>query len=233
LKVQFVQVDPETGESVKAAERDFGTDDLTVLARMKPEDARKEMKARFPEDWAEVKMHVDKVRALANAQNAALEERKGKGGEWQKAQMEQRQQALKAVVSENQKAWSDIVAEDSKKYEFLRPVDGQPERNARLEKAAAFVEEALKVSAMDPKLSPEQRREVLRKHVALRNRAIGFSVLNHENRVLKARLAEVEKTVKQFEQSEPSQGDARGREGLAQEASSLDQAAMGLLKYAR
>lgn len=232
LKVRFEKTDPETGETA-VTQRDLTQDDITILANMKPEDARIEMKMRFPEDWVEVKTHVDKVRALANAQNAHLEERRKNGGEWQRQQQEQRTQFLQNMVAENRKVWGDLLAEDVKKFEFLRPVEGDTARNERLEKATQFVEEALKVNAMDPRLSPEQRREVLRKHVAMRNRAIGFSVLNHENKTLKAKVAELEKSLKQYAESEPAAGEGRGREGTAREVSTLDEAAAGLLKYAK
>ena len=232
LKVRFEKTDQETGETV-VTQRDMTQDDITILANMKPEDARIEMKMRFPEDWVEVKTHVDKVRAMANAQNTHLEERRKNGGEWQRQQQEQRTQLLQNMVAENRKTWGDLLAEDTKKFAFLRPVDGDTARNERLEKATKFIEEALKVNAMDPRLSPEQRREVLRKHVAMRNRAIGFSVLNHENKTLKAKVAELEKSLKQYAESEPAAGEGRGREGTAMEVSTLDQAAEGLRKYAK
>jgi len=232
LKVRFEKNDPETGETA-VTERDMTQDDITILANMKPEDARKEMKARFPEDWAEVKSHVDKVRAISNAQNAHLEERRKSSGEWQKQQTEQHQAAISARVQENRKIWADIIAEDQKKFGFLRPIEGETQRNEWLDKATAFIEDALKSNAMDPRLSPEQRQEVLRKHVAMRNRAIGFSVLNHENKTLKAKVAELEKSLAQYQESEPTAGQGRGREGTAMEVSTLDQAAEGLRKYAR
>lgn len=232
LKVKFQRTDQETGEVIPE-ERDLTSHDITILAGMDPSAARQEMKARFPEDWVEVKTHVDKVRALANAQNKHLEERQSKGGEWQKARQQEQQQMVSALVAENKKVWTDTIAEHVKKYDFLRPVDGDVARNDRLEKSVAFVEEALKVNAMDPRLTPEQRREVLKKHVILRNRAIGFGVLSHENKALKGKLAELEKTLQQYQASEPGAGDGRGREGLSQEPSSLDAAAAGLLKYAR
>ncbi len=232
LKVKFQRTDPDSGE-LTTDERDLTSDDISILAQMDPSAARMEMKARFPEDWVEVKTHIDRVRALSMAQNEALAERQGKGGEWQKQQREAYQQAMGAVQAENRKHWDEINAEHVKKYEFLRPVEGDTERNEKLAKATEFVESALKASAIDPRLSPEQRREVLKKHAALRNRAIGYSVLAHENRTLKTKMAELEKSLAAYQESEPGAGEGRGRDQSGTEPSTMDAVAAGLLKYAR
>lgn len=232
LKVKFQRTDPQTQE-ITMQERDLTPHDIVTLAGMEAAAARAEIKARFPDDWVEVKTHIDKVRALSNAQNKALEEHQGKGGEWQKNQQEAMQRAMQEMQATNKAQWREILDEHTKKYEFLRPVEGETERNAKLEKAVEFVESALSVNAFDPRLNPAQRTEVLRKHAALRNRAIGYSVLSHENKSLKSKVAELEKSLKEFQASQPSSGEGRGQDGQGLQMTSMDSVVAGLSKYAR
>jgi len=203
LKVQFT--DPATSEVVA---RDMTPQDIAALAAMEPAAARMEIKNRFPEDAAEVRGYVDRIRDLSEAQSRALETEKTKGGEWQKQQAEQ----MKAVHEANGKLWMQFNKEAAEKHEFLRPVEGDDERNTKLDKATAFVQRALSSNANDPKLTEEQRAQVIKEHVAVRNRAIAYSVLMHENKALKAQLAEREAALKAFEDSGPTDGNGKGKQ---------------------
>jgi len=204
LKVQFT--DPNSQE---VTARDLTPQDIASLATMDPAAARLEIKNRFPEDAAEVRGYVDKIRDLASAQNSALEQQKTKGGDWQNQQVEQ----AKAVHETNNKLWLQFSKEAQEKHEFLRPAEGDDERNMKLEKATAFVQRALASKANDPKLTEEQRAQVIKEHVAVRNRAIAYSVLMHENKALKAQLAEREAALKAFEDSGPTDGNGKGKQG--------------------
>jgi hypothetical protein len=111
----------------------------------------------------------------------------------------------KARSEEAAKVWSQVNAEAVEKYDFLRPVEGETERNEKLDKATAFVENTLKMNLNQAK-TVEERDQIIKAHAALRNRAIGFSVLKHENTSLKAKVAELEKAIAEFQASEPSGG---------------------------
>lgn len=202
LKVQFT--DQSTQEVVA---RDLTPQDIAALANMEPHAARLEIKNRFPEDIAEVRGYVDRIRDLADAQNKALEEQRTKGGDWQKQQHEKAQ----AVQEANHKLWHQFSKEAQEKLAVLRPVEGDDERNMKLEKATAFVQKALASKANDPNLTDEQRAEVIKQHVSVRNRAIAYSVLVHENKALKAQLAEKEAALKAFEESAPTDGNGKGK----------------------
>lgn len=224
LKVQFT--DPTNSEVVS---RDLTPQDIAALANMDPAAARLEIKNRFPEDAAEVRGYVDKIRDMAQAQNHALEEQKTKGGEWQSKQAEQ----AKAVHEANSKLWAQFSKEAAEKYEFLRPVEGDDERNMKLEKSTAFVQKALASKANDPKLTEEQRAQVIKEHVAVRNRAIAYSVLVHENKALKAQLAEKEAALKAFDESAPTDGNGKGKQGTGLGDISIEGVAAMLSKMGR
>ncbi len=197
--------DPTTGQEMA---RDLTPQDIAALANMDPAAARMEIKNRFPEDVAEVRGYIDKIRDLAEAQNKALEEQKTKGGEWQQKVGHQHQAAQEA----NAKLWKQYSDESVAKFDFLKPIEGDDERNSKLEKAVAFVSDALSSKANDPNLTEEQRANVIKKHVALRNRAIAYSVLMHENKQLKAQLAEKEEALKAYGESAPTDGEGKGKQ---------------------
>jgi hypothetical protein len=109
--------------------------------------------------------------------------------------------------SETIRIWNEAHTQAREKYDFLRPVEGDTARNAALSKAEKFVTESFGGNPADPNLSAEQRTDVIKRHAAIRNRAIGFSVLKHENAALKAKLAEREAILAGYAESEPGVGD--------------------------
>lgn len=224
LQVKFTNA--ENGETQA---RDLTPADIAALANMDPAAARMEIKNRFPEDVAEVRGYIDKIRDLATAQNQALEEQKSKGGEWQNQVAHQH----KAVQENNSRLWKQFSDESVSKFDFLRPVEGDDERNSKLEKAAAFVADALSAKANDPNLTEEQRATVIKKHVALRNRAIAYSVLMHENRQLKTMLAEKEEALKAYGDSAPTDGEGKGKQASANNDITIDGVAAMLGKMGR
>ncbi len=225
LKVNF-GVDEKTGQEMS---RDLTPQDIAALANMDPSAARLEIKNRFPDDIAEVRGYIDKIRDLAEAQHKALEEQKTKGGEWQNHVGQQ----VRAMQEANSKLWKQYSDESIAKHEFLRPVEGDDERNSKLEKAAAFVTEALSARPNDPNLTEQQRADVIKRHVALRNRAIAYSVLMHENKALKAALAEKEQALKAYGDSAPTDGEGKGKQGSPNGELSIDGVAALLSKLGR
>ncbi len=210
---------PETGDTVA---REITPTDIAALANLDPSAARAEIRQRFPDDYAEVKSHVDKIRSLANAQNEKLKEQQGKGGEWQKQQHEQAVASQRQVAEANLKEWKAANDEFTQKHDFLRPIEGEDERNSRLERAIAFVDEAMNSRANDPAMPAEARKKAIRAHAAIRNRAIAFSTLSHENKSLKGKVAELEKALADYQSSTPGNGEGAGKEAMALEPNGAD-----------
>lgn len=205
--------------------------DLIALANMPLGQARATAKAWFGDSADDVMAHRRVIRDLSEKQNKALEESKTKGGEREQQQQAEMQAKNKARAEEHAKVWKMVNDEAIEKYEYLRPVDGQTERNERLEKAVKFIDETFKLNVNQAK-TQEERDQIIRRHAALRNRAIGFSVLKHENTALRAELDALKQELEQFKGSEPTGGDTR-RSGNGEAASdTLDGAVAGLARYA-
>jgi len=188
--------------------------DLIALSNMPLGQARATAKQWFGDSADDVMAHRRTIRDLSDKQEKALEASKKGGGERERLRQEEQQARQKAHQEETGKVWKQVNDEATAKYEYLRPVEGEVERNEKLEKAVAFVDATLKSNLGQAK-TPEERAKMIAAHAALRNRAIGFSVLKHENTSLKARLAELETSLKEFQDSQPEGGQRRPAGGEA------------------
>lgn len=187
--------------------RQGNADDLLMLAQLPLGKARQLANQWFGDAADDMMAHRRAIRELSDKQHKALEEARTHGGEREKQAALEQQAKDEASSKAMAQAWATINEEHVKKYDFLRPVEGETERNEKLEKAIKFVDESFALSVHGAK-TEQERQDVLRRHAALRNRAIGFAVVKHENKALKAKLAEVEKALAEFKESEPTAGEA-------------------------
>ena len=204
--------------------------DLMALANMPLGQARQTAKAWFGDSADDVMSHRRAIRELSEKQNKALEDSKTTGSEREQQRTAEMQAKQKARAEEHAKVWNAINEEAVAKYEYLRPVEGETDRNEKLEKAVKFVDQTLKANLNQAK-TQEERDQILKAHAAVRNRAIGFSVLKHENVSLKAKLAELEKALAEFQESEPANGDSRRPKNGEVSADTLDGAVARLANY--
>jgi hypothetical protein len=68
------------------------------------------------------------------------------------------------------------------------------------------VDDALNGNPADPKLTPDQRAQIIRKHVAIRNRAAAFEALRLDYERTLAKLEASEKKLGEYEKSTPGAG---------------------------
>jgi hypothetical protein len=188
--------------------------DLIALSNMPLGQARATAKQWFGDSADDVMAHRRTIRDLSDKQNKALEESKKGGGEREQQRTAEMQAKQKARSEETAKVWTAVNKEAQDKYEYLRPVEGETERNEKLEKATAFIDDTLKKNLNQAK-TVEERDAIIKAHAAMRNRAIGFSVLKHENKSLKAKVAELETAIAAFQDSEPGDGQRRPSDGGA------------------
>lgn len=205
--------------------------DLLSLAQMPLGQARATAKAWFGDSADDVMSHRRTIRELSDKQNKALEESKTKGSERDQQRTAEMQAKQKARAEEHAKVWKMVNDEAIQKYDYLRPVEGQAERNARLEKATKFVDETFGLNVNQAK-TQEERDQIIRRHAALRNRAIGFSVLKHENTALRSEVEALKKSLAEFEGSEPTTGETRRGSNDEAAADTLEGAVQGLTRYA-
>ena len=185
--------------------RQASVQDLMALANMPLGQARATAKAWFGDSADDVMSHRRTLRDLSDKQTKALEDSKKMGSEREQQRNSEMQAKHKARAEESAKVWAAVNAEAVEKYEYLRPIEGETERNEKLEKATKFVDETFKSNVNQAK-TQEERDQIIRAHAALRNRAIGFSVFKHENVSLKAKVAELEKALAEYQGSEPAGG---------------------------
>ncbi len=156
-----------------------------------------------------VAARAEKIRDLFSAQATALEEAKKQGGE-REAKRKQDMQAMFGTVSRQVKeTWDKVnesVMQDPKLGEFFKPREGDEDWNESLEKGFEMVKQAYSENAMDPRLTPEQRLSVIKRHAAVRNMAAGWAPLRKENVKLKTKIQSLESDLKQYRQSSPAAG---------------------------
>lgn len=191
-----------TGEGTS---RPATAQDMLKLVNLPLGEARKAANEVFGDFANDVMDYYKEIRRLADSQTKALEDAK-KGASEREQQMSA---AQKRVAEEVGHLWEQFNTEDAKKHDFLKPKEGDEEWNSKLASATRFVDDAWKSTAADPKLTPEQRAEVVRKHAAIRNRAVGFSMLRYENKRLADQLAAVQKELDAIKGSAPKNGNGR------------------------
>jgi hypothetical protein len=180
--------------------------DLLALANMPLGEARRDANAKFGDSADDVMAHRRRIIDLSRAQTKALEDARKAGAE----RTERSTATQQAIAQEVASLWTTTNADIAAKHEYLKPKEGDAEWNAKLTKATALADEAFSRNAADPSLTSEQRADLVRKHAAVRNRAIAYSALKLENNRLRAQIKERDDKLKAFEESAPNGGSANG-----------------------
>lgn len=203
----------ELGELTIQAEggqpRQVNSQDMLDLVNLPLGKARELANALYGDFANDVMQHRKEIRNLYEQRTNALEEAKKTGAE-REAQMTEKQKKLYSeitdgVKSEWQKAQEAALA-DEQNGRFFKPVEGDDEWNSHLEKGFQFADSAMSSNPLDPSLSPEDRAKIVRKHNAMRNRAAAYAPMKYKIGRLEAKIAELEKDLGQFKQSEPKTG---------------------------
>lgn len=192
--------------------REIAWQDVQALANMEPDVRRKTIKEQFPDDVQEVTGHVKAIRELADKQKHALEKFRKEGDTRSQQKMEAETVAQRTRATEVLQAWNQANTEATKheKYgKYFSPIEGDAEGNALLEAGYKKADEAFSSNPLDPKLSSEQRSELVRKQAAQRNRSAAFSRLVYMNQKLEKQVAELTKQLGEFQESEPGAGEGK------------------------
>jgi hypothetical protein len=225
--------DPTSGE-----QRAVTADDLLELVKLPLGRAREisdEVFGKFSDD---VMAHRKAIRELFDQRSAKLEELKKTGStreqERQQKFLQSREQLQQFTKTTYEKANQEAAADPNHGH-FFRTREGQTdadkEWNARLEKGFKLVDDAYNANSMDPRLTPEQRADVIRKHAAVRNRAAAFGPLRHENERLRKQIEKLEADLKGYTSTTPSAG-GRGGPAPKEELKGMDRLRAGLRELA-
>jgi hypothetical protein len=160
----------------------------------------------------------EKVLEMSRAASTHLKEQTEAGASKIKEQQEMMSKTMSQVKEHITKTWdaaNKALLEDPKLGTMFKPREGDPEWNQRLAKGFELTDRAFSENASDPKLNPEQRAAIVKRHAAVRNRAAAFGALRFEVSRLQAKLESYEKELGNYRQSEPGAGDGKGRVGEA------------------
>lgn len=210
------------------AERPADENDLLSLANMKLSDMDKAANAMFGPSAARAINHVQNIRKLSAAQNKALAEAKTKSAEWKSTRQLQAKSSADAMA----KTWLDINKSLEEKFpKAFKVEEGDAEDKASHTKGFALAD-LMFVGAGE--LTPEQiealpsnfRETVKAKKPLTDAQRVQLHALarlkmaNHDRKVAalkkaQSRIAELEKALAEYEQSEPGAGKTGGAKKIS------------------
>ena len=169
-------------DPISGQDRAVTSDDLLQLVNLPLGQARGVARELFGDFEDDVMAHRKEIRGLFDKQNEALEKARTEGGVRDQQQREawQRQRSeLSTFVQTSWKEANETWQNDPANGRFFKPIaveegkEATPEEkewNESLERGYKLVDEAWGMNVMDAKLTPEQRKEVVRKNAAVRAR---------------------------------------------------------------
>jgi hypothetical protein len=168
------------------------------LAKMPLKEAWAAAKTMFGDAASEIMAHRRSIIELSDAQTKALDDAKKNAEthdkEKQTQSLQQRQKIASLWQDEN-KAWQE------KFPRWFKPEDGDEEGNTLLAKGYEMADAAF---SNNGDKTPEEKVKL---HAELRNKAAAFPKIALRLKQAKTRIKELEKSLKEFEQSEPPSGD--------------------------
>lgn len=188
--------------------------DLLALQNMPLGEVDALAEGMFGKSAPRVIRHVEHLRDLAEAKNAALTNA-------QKAAQEKRTQLTEQAKVESEKRvqlWNDTNKKLAEKFpQWYAQIEGDKEGNEILARDQSLVDKAFSGAPM-----PLETRVNLDANI--RNRAAGFGRLALLYKRAQAEIKALKETVKQYEGSEPPAGDTKKGEKPAKYANWLDEA---------
>lgn len=198
--------------------------DMQRLANMPLGEANKLARELFGDLAPDVMAHRRTIRELAQAQNEALERARTEGEEWEKQRTIEDQTKTKAQAETTMKLWQAVHDDLAKRFpRAFTPEEGDAEDKTEFERGSALVDLmfsgpqdksvvaradllpgflAEAVKAGRPLTQPEQ----VRMHALVRLKAMNHDRILRRDKAKSARIAELEKALAEYEQSEPGAG---------------------------
>jgi hypothetical protein len=200
--------DPESGET-KFKFRQATDKDLIYLANLPLSKMDDEADAMFGKSAGRVIRHVEKVRDLAIAQQEALDNA-AKNAETRRTE---KANTEKLNSTKGKEMFQSEHKRLQEKYpKFFAKDETDPEGNQLLEKGIAMAD---RIFLRTPENTPKSAEEAVRLHALAYNKIANHDRLARKFKLARERIAELEKSLKEFEASEPGAGRAgeAGRSG--------------------
>lgn len=202
-------IDDKTGD-----ERPVEPNDILKLVNLPINKAMEAATEMFGETAPMLMSYRSQLRSLFDAKMKALREARETAVNQAKEKTERlsaQNQQLNELAAKQWHELNNKLQSHSKLGAYFKPVEGQDELNKLLEEGYKFVDETVAQSPFDPKLTESERAEVIKRHVALRARAAGFSRLRNMYEKLMAENAEMKKKLQGYEGSVPTVGGTRAQ----------------------
>lgn len=183
--------------------------DLLELVNLPLAKAREIADEAFGNFADDVMGHRKTIRQLWDTQAAALDDVRKNGEAREKERMEQMRaahQQMHSFITETWKSVNDMIVKDEQYGRYFSSREGDEDGNTRLQKGFDLVDKAWKENPAGPNLTPEERKQIIKRHAAVRNRAAAFGRLVNENRSLQKRVDELEAKQKEMNGSTPTTG---------------------------
>lgn len=224
-------------DETSGARRPATAQDLLNLMNMPLGEAQQMAETMFGNLASYVMNHRAQLRSLFDTQQEQLEKVRKEGSEREQALQQQSQTHRETTQKFVKETWDKAIAEaenDPTYGKYFKPIEGDQDGNQRLAKGFELVDQAFSTNPLDPRLTPEQRAQVVRKHAAVRNRAAAAGRLIAWNRSLEEKLSKALEELKQYKASTPPTTAPSGTPPAASgRVSAWDSVRSGLQKYAK
>jgi hypothetical protein len=219
------------------SERPLAPQDLLELVNLPLGKAREQANQIFGDFADDVMSARKEIRNLFEAQNKALDEARKNGAERDQKRQQEWTAAQETTKKQATELWNKIndeIIKDEKVGVYFKPIEGDTEGNERLKKGFDLADKAFSgLNAFDPRLTPEQRSEVIKIHAAVRNRCAAFGRLTYQNQKLQADLKSLQEELAKFKGAQPGAGEgARTQESTPHYSSAKEAVFSELRKYA-
>jgi hypothetical protein len=222
-------------------ERPAAAEDMLALLNLPLGKAQELAKSMFGDFTPYVMEYRRTLKGLMDKRQDAIQQAKTTGAEREKQRTEQTQRQNAELNETITKAWKQAEQDtitDQRYGKYFTPRESDPDWNQRLAKGFELVDRAFSdPNPRDPRLAPEDRAKVIKRHAALRYRAAAFGALRYENEKLGSRVAELEKELEGYKSTEPgSAGGAKprnGTEGASGGGYTFEKLSQGLRKYVK
>jgi hypothetical protein len=196
----------------QGGERAVTPQDLLTIVNAPLAKARQLADEYFGPFANDVMTHRNEIRNLFDKQNAALEDARKNGVAKKQQEAEAQTKAMAEMTKNIGETWqreNAAVLADEKYGPLFKPREGDQEWNQRLAKGYELVDKAFSQNPADPRLTPQERESVIRRHAAVRNRAAAWGALRGEVESLTAQVKALTEELGQYKESEPPNGAGR------------------------